>query len=182
MIVDSHTHVVSGDERRYPMQCTATDPADPRQRRPAMGDQGIHERAPGVAGRRMHHQSGRLVDDDQMIVLVDDGEGDVFALQRRIGRRRHLDADRLAWFDSASRLQYRPAVDADLPVPDQRLHSRSAEVGQARGEQVIEPATPVRRRHMLATSVASVGSNLGGKGCAGGARPLPAGNPGRVTF
>ena len=29
MIVDSHTHVVSGDERRYPMQCTATDPADP---------------------------------------------------------------------------------------------------------------------------------------------------------
>ncbi|MEZ4331846.1 MAG: amidohydrolase family protein [Myxococcota bacterium] len=29
MIVDTHTHVVSTDETRYPMQCTATDPADP---------------------------------------------------------------------------------------------------------------------------------------------------------
>jgi predicted TIM-barrel fold metal-dependent hydrolase len=29
MIVDTHTHVVSSDERRYPLQCSATDPADP---------------------------------------------------------------------------------------------------------------------------------------------------------
>jgi L-fuconolactonase len=29
MIVDTHTHVVSSDERRHPLQCTATDPADP---------------------------------------------------------------------------------------------------------------------------------------------------------
>ena len=29
MIVDAHTHVVSADEARYPLQCTATDPDDP---------------------------------------------------------------------------------------------------------------------------------------------------------
>lgn len=29
MIVDTHTHVVSSDEERYPLQCTTTDPADP---------------------------------------------------------------------------------------------------------------------------------------------------------
>jgi len=29
MIVDSHTHIVSADEERFPLQCTVTDPADP---------------------------------------------------------------------------------------------------------------------------------------------------------
>lgn len=29
MIVDTHTHVVSADEGRHPLQCTATDPDDP---------------------------------------------------------------------------------------------------------------------------------------------------------
>ena len=39
-----------------------------------------------VAGGRMHDEPGRLVDDDEVVVLVDDGERD--RLAPRLGRRR----------------------------------------------------------------------------------------------
>ena len=51
----------------------------------AMGDQRIHQRAGFMAGGRMHHQPLRLVDDDEVVVLIDDIERDIFAL--RLGRQ-----------------------------------------------------------------------------------------------
>ncbi len=42
----------------------------------AMGDQGVDQRAVGIAGRRMHHQAGRLVDDDEVLVLIDDARAE----------------------------------------------------------------------------------------------------------
>ena len=40
-----------------------------------MRQQRVDERAAGVAGRRMDDQPGRLVDDQQVVVLVDDVSG-----------------------------------------------------------------------------------------------------------
>ena len=50
------------------------DPADPRQAGAAMGDQRVDQRAVRMARRRMDDEAGRLVDDDQVLVLEDDVE------------------------------------------------------------------------------------------------------------
>ena len=60
------------------------DPADARQARAAMADQRIDQRAGGMARRRMDDEPRGLVDDDEVLVLVDDGQRDVLADQRRI--------------------------------------------------------------------------------------------------
>ena len=49
-----------------------------------MGDQRIDQRAGLMPARRMHDEAGRLVDDEEMVVLVDDVERDIFGL--RLGR------------------------------------------------------------------------------------------------
>ena len=43
-------------------------------RSPGRAPAAVEQRARPVAGRRMHDQAGRLVDDEQVLVLVDDGE------------------------------------------------------------------------------------------------------------
>ena len=48
----------------------------------AMGDQRIDQGAVGIAGRRMHHQAGRLVDHDQVVVFIDDLERNILALRQ----------------------------------------------------------------------------------------------------
>ena len=58
-------------------------PADAGQAGAAMGDQRVDQRAGLVAGRRMHHEALRLVDDDDVVVLVDDIERDILALGLR---------------------------------------------------------------------------------------------------
>ena len=48
-----------------------------------MGDQRVDQRTGLVAGGRMHHQAPRLVDDDDVVILIDDVERDI--LTRRLG-------------------------------------------------------------------------------------------------
>ena len=47
-----------------------------------MADQRVDQRARGVAGRGMHDQPRRLVDDDEVLVLEDDGQRHVLADER----------------------------------------------------------------------------------------------------
>ena len=51
-----------------------------------MGEQRVHQRAVEIAGGGMHHEPGRLVQDDQIRVLKQYGERDALRL-RRCGRR-----------------------------------------------------------------------------------------------
>ena len=51
-----------------------------------VAEQRVHERAARGAGARVHDEPGRLVHDDQVAVLVDDGHFDVLGL--RLGRHR----------------------------------------------------------------------------------------------
>ena len=67
-------------------------------------EQRVHQRAAGMAGRRMHDHSGRLVDDHEIAILVDDPERKVLGLHRRHDRLGATDEPPLtAWFDLASR-------------------------------------------------------------------------------
>ncbi len=64
--------------------------ADARQAVAAMGDERVDQRAGLVPGRRMDDEPGRLVDHQQVGILVDDVEGNVLAL----GLGRHAAAAR----------------------------------------------------------------------------------------
>jgi hypothetical protein len=74
-----------------------------------MMQQRIHQRAVPVAAARMDDQPGRLVDDQQRLVLEDDVERDVFRLLRTTaGIDRLTDAQTLA----AMQLAFGFALDA----------------------------------------------------------------------
>ena len=73
--------------RRWTMPGRASPPM-PIKLVAAMGDQGIDQRAVGIARRRMHHQPGRLVDHDEVLVLVDHVQRDILAPRPRRHRRR----------------------------------------------------------------------------------------------
>ena len=65
--------------------------ADAGEARPAMGDERIDQRAAGVAGGGMDDQPGGLVDDDEVVVLVNDGQRDIFGGRFGGHRRRQVD-------------------------------------------------------------------------------------------
>ena len=78
----------------------------------AMGDQRVDQRAVGIARRRMHDEPRRLVDDDEVLVLVDDVERNILAL--RLGGRGggHVDRVGLARFDPVVGVSYRFAASS----------------------------------------------------------------------
>ncbi len=97
--------------------------ADPRQAVAAMVDQRVDQRSGPVAGAGMHDEAGRLVDDDQVLVLEDDCERDRLALRhRRLGLRQ---AHRGAPTGDDLRLGIgdRAAVDCDMAAADQILEA-----------------------------------------------------------
>ena len=80
------------------------DPADAGEARAAMADQRIDQGAIGMARRRMDDEPGRLVDHDQMLVLVDDIKRHVLAEERRFLRLRRLEGDRCAFGEPHRRI------------------------------------------------------------------------------
>ena len=60
-----------------------------------MGEQGVEQGTLPVAAAGMNDQSGRFVDDDQRVVLMDDGQRNVFGSERGFFRRQHRSNDDL---------------------------------------------------------------------------------------
>ena len=106
--------------------------ADARQAVAAMGDERVHERAGLMSRRRVDDQPGRLVDDDEVVVLVHDGKIDGFRL--RLGRHRGgLDEHELRAGDRPSiGIERRDAVDRYTAVPDERLQPARERSGHRR--------------------------------------------------
>lgn len=100
-------------------------PADARQLLPRMGEEGVHQRPVLVARRRMHDQPGRLVQHNEMRVLVQDGQGDRLSLRRGRFRRRDVQAVASARTHRLGRVGDRLAVPPRLPGLDQRLDTGS---------------------------------------------------------
>ena len=85
--------------------------------------QRVDQRAARMAGRRMDDHPGRLVDDDEVVVLVEDRQRQRFGLRHRVDRRRRIDDDLLAALHRLVRLGLAPA-DADVALLDQPLNLR----------------------------------------------------------
>ena len=92
----------------------------------------VDERAARMPGGRVHDHAGRLVDDDEVAILVEDRQRQRFGLRHRIDRLRDLDRDRpgrscTGWFGFR-----RAPADADVAVLDQPLNLRARLIGQHR--------------------------------------------------
>ena len=88
----------------------------------------------------MHDEVRRLVDDDDVVVLVDHVERD--GLGRGLGRlrRRHVEHDGGAGIDAMARIADRAAVDRDRAGLDQRLEPRLRDSSATcAGEHAVEP-------------------------------------------
>ena len=125
------------------------DPADARQARPAMADQRVDQRAGRMARRRMDDEPGRLVDHDQMLVLINHGKLDVLADEGQFLRRRRLEGDPCARREPRRRIARNAFVDPHLAGLDQRL-----EPGARQSEAFVRPPPgpgidPAARRRSL---------------------------------
>jgi hypothetical protein len=67
----------------------------------------------------MHHHPGRFVHDQDVVVLVNDGERNVFRVDGTAGRRRHLHAYGLARAETIAGF-LSPTVDDNVAVRDER--------------------------------------------------------------
>ena len=101
--------------------------------------QRLRERPGVVARRRMDGDAGRLVDDDQVVVLVDDLERDVVGaggVGRRLGDRRDL--DRVARLQDVALLA-RLATDGDGTGVDQLLRGGARADPLVLAERGVQP-------------------------------------------
>ncbi len=146
------------------------DAADARQAVAAMVDQRVDQRAGPVAGAGMHHQPGRLVDDDQLGILVEDVERDVLALGLRglrLGQRRPLPSRPPSACVSGSMAGLPPTVTAPRRISAwTRLLEKSA------------PSSPAS--HWSSLALAASGPASSRRGAAAG-RSAPV-LPGRLRY
>ncbi len=103
-----------------------------------VAEQRVHQRPPGRSRARVDDESGRLVHDDEVRVLVDDGDRDV--LRQWLGRDRggHVDDGHLPGA-KAGRGSGTGAVEPHVSLGDQRLESGPGEGGQPSGQPRVEP-------------------------------------------
>jgi hypothetical protein len=91
----------------------------------------------------MHDEARGLVEDEEIAVLVQDGEREILRLGDRRLRRRDGDLEGLA-SPEPERRTTGPAIDEDAPGLEESLDPRAAELGQPRGDGPVEPVTPER--------------------------------------
>lgn len=93
-----------------------------------MSQKGIHQGAVGISRRRMHHQSGGLVHDNKVRILVDDPQGDGLGAWRHRRRRRNENGKRFRR-EHAPRgiLDSTLAHDFHQTAGDQRLQTGARE-------------------------------------------------------
>src|SRR5207245_6532619 len=100
------------------------------------------EGATRVTGARMDDDAGWLVEDEDVLVLEEDGQRRGLRDELLRGGRRDVHLDPLTAPEPRRGLADR-AVDADAAGPDQRLEPRARELRQPVGEPAVEP----RARH-----------------------------------
>ena len=98
----------------------------------------IHQRPSPVAAGGVGDHVGRLVDDRQKLVFVDDLERDVFGLGRGVGQIGKPDADHVARADAVRGLDHASVHQDGVGVDDLLDHAPGV-VGEPAGEVGVEP-------------------------------------------
>ena len=108
----------------------------------AVGNQAIDETVLTVAGPWMHHQSGRLVEHQQIGILVDNRQGHRPGEESFAGRWcLPLDQDSFAAHDSRRGLGDDDAIEADRPLLDQAFGAAAGDLPQQSRQPAVESLT-----------------------------------------
>src|SRR6478672_8612342 len=125
-------------------------------------EQTLHERPRRVSGCRVHHETGRLVDHHEVVVLV--GDTQVHRLGRELGdlAYRRLELELLAAGETLALAEWR-AVDEDCSRFEQSFgHAAGADLRQGR-EEAVEPLARSVVRDALLHARAGAGPRFGPK-------------------
>jgi len=143
-----------------------------------MREDSIDERAVPIAGGGMDDEADRLVDDEEILVLVNDVERNRRRLGLRLGgcRRRHAHDDGLAALEFHGRLNQRALAGLDAPLGDQPLEARARQIRDQARQRLVEPLAGELRRDRHGADRGSHGLLVAGPG---GARSRP---PSRVLI
>jgi hypothetical protein len=105
---------------------------------PDVVQQRVHQRAVAMAGGRVHDHPGRLVDDDEVGVLVEDVERQILRRGEGRGGLGHEHRDDRPGIDGCARAARSLAVDAHASLADEALELRPRVPFDERGEHLIE--------------------------------------------
>ena len=104
----------------------------------AVVQDGVYECSRIVAGRRVYDESGRLVDDKDVVIFEDDVERNVLRL--RLGGHRwwNGDVDDIGFFDLGAGLGGNLTIHLDESGVDKPLQPRPGKVGIEGGQADVE--------------------------------------------
>ena len=108
-----------------------------------MRDERVDQGPAGMTGRRVDDHAGGFVDDNEVAILMNDGEACIFRLRFCRLRRRHGDDIALARFDPQAGLFYRPARARHVALLDECLQARTRKLSNMAAEHAIEPPAGV---------------------------------------
>ncbi len=129
-----------------------------RGQRGRVMQQRVLQRAVAVAAARMHDEAGRLVEDEERVVLVHDRERDRLRGHAVVGRRRRFgDDDRLAAVQLVARRHDDRRADDDLAGLDPALEAIARMLRQQLRQRLVEPRAGQRRGHGEAVAGRDVG-------------------------
>lgn len=103
-----------------------------------MREQCIDESACGVAGRRMHNESGGFVDDHEIRVLIEHIQRDELGLDLRGLRRWNFPFKRFAPLEFLPALGWL-SIESDVALFDELLPPGSGMFGKDPAEPGVEP-------------------------------------------
>ena len=111
--------------------------ATDRRPAPTTAEQAVNQRPGRMAGPRMHDEPRRLVDDDQVLVLVEHVKIHWFGFEPGRRRGRHFPAEAIAGAKPARRAR-RSIVEANVAVDDEPVHLAAAMSGEQPGQVLIQ--------------------------------------------
>lgn len=116
----------------------AHDTANAGKARTAMGDEGVDQCSPAMAGRRVHDKARGLVDDDKGAILIDDGERQRLGLRDGRNGSRDMNAHAHFGFEPELALAYRNGLDTNIAIGNKGLEACPAYVWKARRKPPVK--------------------------------------------
>jgi hypothetical protein len=108
----------------------------------AAAEERVDQSAAGIASAGVDGHAGGLVDGDEVVIFVEDFEGDGFGLGARSGAGLRLEGDALAASEFLGGFRT-AAVDENKASINQFLDAGAAEVGALRGDEAVQTRTGV---------------------------------------
>ena len=116
----------------------ALDTADAGKFIAAIGKQRIDERAVMIAGAGMHDHAGRLIDDDDVLVFVNNFQINLLRLRYGLDRRRHGDFKNITWFHFIRAVIKFLAVQQQVTALDQLLEAGARIIWRMGCQHLVE--------------------------------------------